>query len=391
MKRFFIIMLILLVVSWSAGNRIQKSDSNAIVEVIDGVEYIHNTETPIYPDKTVTFVEDLSIGGEDEEENILLYKPLWFAVDDNENIYISEQQDQVIKVFSSEGKYIKTIGAKGSGPGEFQTITSLAFTKEGKLVVTDRTTKRTSLFDSSGKFLRSFQWYKDYFNFILLKTSSYVLGERAYSGTRQFGFLYVKEIDFNGNELRSYGEFKLPEPLIIRDSSGTHYTSLPVAHRSIFVGDKAKDLFYHCLNNKYIIEVYDSSGRLFRKIDRPYKPVPFTKKDAEVYRARYDYSGGSSAIKKAVKDMKMPKAKNVVSRMHVDDESNLWVRTNEKKEEEEKILIAYDTFDSNGFYYTKIWTSILPSLFKDEKMYRRHIDQDTGYLSIKRYKIIWNY
>ena len=391
MKRFFIITLILLVVSWSAGNRMQKSDSNAIVEVIDGVEYIHNTETPIYPEKTVTFVEDLSIGGEGEDGNNILFMPLRFDIDDNGNICISEQQDQVIKVFSSDGKYVKTIGAKGSGPGEFQTMTSLAFTKDGKLVVTDRTTKRTSLFDSSGKFLRSFKWHKDYFNFILIKNSSYILGERAYSGTIRFGFFYVKEIDFDGNEIRSFDEFKMPESLIIRREGGTHYTGLPVAPRSIFTGDKVKDLFYHCLNNKYIIEVYDSSGRLFRKINRPYKPVPFTKKDADEYRARYDYSGGSKAIKKAVRDMKMPKVKNVVSRMHVDDESNLWIRTNEVKEEEDKTLTAYDIFDSDGFYYAKIWTPVLPSLFKDGKMYRMHIDQDTGYRSIKRYKVSWNY
>jgi len=388
MKRMLSVMLIFFVVFWSACNKSQKPESDATVEVIDGIECIHNTETPLYPDKTVTFVEELSLGGEDKDEDIILFKPLWFVVDDNENIYISEQQDQVIKVFGSDGKYIKTIGAKGSGPGEFQMMASLAVSKDGKLVVTDQRARRTSFFDSSGQFLKSFQWQKGHYNFILIKSSSYVFGERAHSGTRQFGFFYVKEIDFDGKEIRSYGEFTMSEPLIVRQGGGTHYSSLPVSRRSIFTGDKDRGLFYHCLNNKYIIEVYDTSGKLIRKIDRPYEPVPFTNKDAEKYRARYDNSL-SDALRKAVRDMKMPKVKNVVSRMHVDDDSNLWIRTNEIKEEGDKILTAYDIFDPDGYYYTKVWFAILPFIFKKGKMYRMDIDQSTGYRTLKRYKVVW--
>jgi hypothetical protein len=51
------------VVFWSTGNKSQKPESNVSVEVIDGIEYIHNTETPLHPDKTVTFeiiFEDIS-------------------------------------------------------------------------------------------------------------------------------------------------------------------------------------------------------------------------------------------------------------------------------------------------------------------------------------------
>jgi len=82
----------------------QKPESNARIEIIDGVECIHNTEIPLYPDKTVTFVEDLSISGEDQDGNIILFKPRLDLVDDKDNIYIIDRQDQVIKVFSSDGE-----------------------------------------------------------------------------------------------------------------------------------------------------------------------------------------------------------------------------------------------------------------------------------------------
>lgn len=388
MKRTFSVMFVFLVLFLPACNKGQKSKLNARVEFIDGVECIHNTGTPLHPDKTVTFVEDLSISGEDKDGNIILFEPWLSLVDDNENIYIIEFQDQVIKVFGSDGKHIKTIGAKGSGPGEFKSVAYLAVTKDGKLVVMDQTARRTSFFDSSGRFLKSFQWRTSYYNFIMIKSSSYIISEIVYSGDRQFQDLFVKEVDFNGKEIRFSGEFTPPEAKIIRQGKYTHYFSAPVSTSSIFAGDQDRGLFYHCVNNKYIIEVYDTSGKLFRKIDRPYEPVPFTDKDAKEYRARvgnvpYEF------LKKAIEEMEMPKVKSIVERMYVDDEGNLWIRTNEIKEEGDKSLTAFDIFDSDGYYFAKVWTAIIPSIFKKGKMYRMDTDQDTGYRSLKRYKVIW--
>ncbi|MCJ7578902.1 MAG: 6-bladed beta-propeller [Candidatus Aminicenantes bacterium] len=387
MKKTSDVISIFAVLVWSAFCKSQKS--NASVEVIDGVEFIHNTEIPMFPDKKVSFVEDLFISGEDSDGEIVLFNPRLSLVDDNENIYISETQDQVIKIFDSDGEYIKTLGAKGNGPGEFQRIWNIGATKDGELVALDSSARRTSFFDSSGQFLNSFNWKVDYFNYILVKSSSYIVGERAYPGIRENAYYYVKEFDFDGNEVRSYGEFTMFESLIIQDGGRTTYTGYPVSPSSIFTGDHARELFYHCLNNKYIIEVYDTSGKLFRKIDRPYEPVPFTKKDADIYRKRHDYVGISEVVKKTIKNLKMPEVKNIVITMKVDDKSNLWVRTNEIKEEGDKTLTAFDIFNSDGHYYAKVWAAVLPQIFKKGKMYRMDRDEETGYQVLRRYKVIW--
>jgi hypothetical protein len=391
MKKTFSFALTFLVLLGPAYNKTQKSKSNARVEFIDGVECIHNPETPLHPDKTVTFVEDLSIGGEDKAGNIILYDPLLSFVDNKENIYAIEMRDQVIKVFGSDGKYIRTIGAKGSGPGEFTGISSLAETKDGELLVLDHTARRTSFFDSSGRFLKSFQWRAGYFSFILLKSSSYIVNEIIYINREDWRFnqFVVKEVDFNGKETRFSGIFTPPDTKIIRQGKSSTYFGLPVTTTSLFAGDRDRGLFYHCLNNKYIIEVYDASGKLIRKIDRPYKPVPFTDKDAKEYRTKYSI-GADEFMRKAIEEMEMPKVKSIVDKMSVDNEGNLWIRTNEIKVAGDKILTAFDIFDSNGYYFAKVWTASIPSIFKKGKMYRTDTDPDTGYRSLKRYKVIWN-
>jgi len=175
---------------------------------------------------------------------------------------------------------------------------------------------------------------------------------------------------------------------ITRQGKSTSFMAVPFSPESIFAGDQSRDLLYHCLNNKYIIEVYDTSGKLFRKIDRPYEPVPFTSKDAEEYQASYE-NNPSALYRKLAAAIELPKVKNVVAEMLVDDECKLWIQTNEKKKVEDEILTAFDIFDSNGHYYARIWTEFTSFILKKGKMYRMETDQETGYQTLKRYKVVW--
>ncbi|MFH1515665.1 MAG: 6-bladed beta-propeller [bacterium] len=368
----------------------QKSGSTSIVETIDGVEYVHNTDTPLHPNKNVNFIEELSIGEEDQAGNVVLFNPFLHLVDENENIYISEFEDQVIKVFNANGKLMKTIGAKGQGPGEFNSIGYIGVSKEGTLIVHDNYSTRTSWFDSSGQFLRSIKLPRSVYSFILLKSASFIICETYRGQDLNERSLDVKEFDFEGKVIRYYDMNPThPESLIVRGGSGFNYSGLPVSRGSLFKGDQKREIIYHCVNDKYSIKVFNSSGRPFRIIDRSYEPVPFTNKDAEKYRARYK-NHLFKEVEKTVRSMKMPKVKSVIERMYVDDESRLWVKTNETKKNGEQTLTAYDIFNPDGYYYAKIWTDRRPYIFVKGKMYTMIEDPVTGFRTIKRFKVIWN-
>jgi hypothetical protein len=80
-----------------------------------------------------------------------LNEPRDLVVDSHGNIYVADYQPTVIKVYDSSGKFLRTIGRQGSGPGEFQ-VAALLMVND-TLVVHDSRQTRTSTFTTDGKFI----------------------------------------------------------------------------------------------------------------------------------------------------------------------------------------------------------------------------------------------
>ncbi len=63
-----------------------------------------------------------------------------------------------IMKFDKAGKFLKTWGRKGMGPGEFDVIHTVAFDSRGRLFVGDRQNNRVQIFDQDGKHIAT--WYQ---------------------------------------------------------------------------------------------------------------------------------------------------------------------------------------------------------------------------------------
>jgi len=82
-----------------------------------------------------------------------LVDPQSIALDAAGGLYVADEKPAVIKQYGPNGAYVRGFGREGGGPGEFQ-VAFLA-TAPGVLVVHDPSSSRTSVFDSTGNFLRS--------------------------------------------------------------------------------------------------------------------------------------------------------------------------------------------------------------------------------------------
>lgn len=64
-------------------------------------------------------------------------------------VYVRQGNDQEIRVFDALGRYTRTIGRKGAGPGEFSGLANLGFVGD-TLYATDVSLRRVTLFTTSG-------------------------------------------------------------------------------------------------------------------------------------------------------------------------------------------------------------------------------------------------
>jgi DNA-binding beta-propeller fold protein YncE len=117
--------------------------------------------------------------------------------------------------FDKDGKFIKSWGRKGMGPGEFDVVHTLAFDSRGRLFVGDRQNNRVQIFDQDGKFIA--QWFQ------FGRPSGLYIDKRTDT-------LYVADSESRDGRTNT-GQFGLP---------GTGYAHNPGARRGIRIGS-AKD------------------------------------------------------------------------------------------------------------------------------------------------------
>lgn len=77
------------------------------------------------------------------------------AFDGAGNLYVLDREAAQVRVFDPAGRYARTIGRKGSGPGELQAATSMTITRAGEVVVTDLSRQAFSVFRANGDFVRN--------------------------------------------------------------------------------------------------------------------------------------------------------------------------------------------------------------------------------------------
>ncbi len=148
MKYFITLLLAVILISFSGV----KDENVPFVETIDGVEYVHNTAVPRYPERTLELEEELCIGDEENDE-LKVFKMGWCDIDDSGTLFIVDDSEQDIKVYDRDGKYIKTIGRKGQGPGEFGRIACIKILNNGNIIVSESRLRRLNVFSSEGEFI----------------------------------------------------------------------------------------------------------------------------------------------------------------------------------------------------------------------------------------------
>ena len=124
------------------------------IETVNGVRVVHNEKGGQWGANSEVKLELVrTIGGLDAEENLSFKEPSDILLDSAGNLYILDSGNNRIQKLDSEGKFIKTIGRKGQGPGEFQAASSMDIDSEDNLFVFDMRSRRIEVLSPDGVFL----------------------------------------------------------------------------------------------------------------------------------------------------------------------------------------------------------------------------------------------
>ena len=84
-----------------------------------------------------------------------IVQPLDVAVN-KKLVYVVERSNHRISIFTLEGQLIRTIGSQGSGPGQFNRPSAVAFSPDGDMYVADKNNHHIQVFNSDGVYQREF-------------------------------------------------------------------------------------------------------------------------------------------------------------------------------------------------------------------------------------------
>jgi len=356
----------------------QKDKWKGTIEEEDGVTVVKNPAQPIYSKDVFKLEEDLTIENVEEDEGFTFQDIMHLAVDDDENIYASDSKAAFIKVFDKTGNYLRTIGKKGQGPGEFSYPFEILVLPQGELMVNDLYQLRVHFFSLDGKFLRQFSnSTMAMFRRPRVDSEGHIIVGHVNVGDPIEAVL--KKLDSDLNPVLTLAT----RPVVSKPPTIIEY--FEIRRSTNLVWDVAmEDNIVWGVFNKYEIFVHNPEGKLIRKIVREYDGIEITKNEEE--ELIKDWLGNNPVPPQWT--LKFPKVYPPFIRFTCDEEGRIFVQTYEKTEDEEEDY--YDVFDPEGKYIVRISLKYPPQVWKNEKLYMIE-ENEEGFQVVKRYKVHWDF
>lgn len=332
------------------------------------VTVVKNPKEPLYKTPVLELKEDLTLGGLEAQGDYAFGEVRQFVVDDEGSIYVLDTKSDHIKVFDRSGKYVRTIGRKGQGPGELDGPRALSFDRtNGELAVLELS-RRMSFFKPDGTFLRHVSFLK-----------IWALAGRVDSR----GNIYITEGIVDEKDPRYEVKMLGPDASLIstlaKSPAPVRVGGKLTAFTAIgyFVVDGNDHLIYGYPLTYEIQYFGPASPELFKRITREYDPVAIT--EEEKREREKDAQPNSGLV------LDFPKYHAAYYRFFLSDLGHVIVQTWEKTKDGKSV---HDVFDAEGRFIGRVPLKPSGVEILKGKYYALEEDED-GYQIVKRYAVTW--
>ena len=353
-----LVLTCLLLVLGCDSARFNASDgwSGTIDTLSSGEIVVWNADKPLWaPDEGWQIVEEMRFGSDTGDDAILFGSIRSFDVDAQGRVYALDNQSQEIHIFGPDGVWVRTVGKRGPGPGEFEGAAAVDVNRTGEIWVMEMQKGQLSILDSTGNYQRTEQINSTGWDYWPYPGGFDQLG-------RYNAFVLSFEDENTSELLARFNQSFAPldtialpvSPVkterfeVVNEGGGSIRTSIPF-QGSFNWRFSSSGNFWTLLTRPYELAEITADGKVLRRITKEFEPLPVTSADMKA--AREDLTWFTNQGGK-VDESRIPRTKPVVSSFFGDDEGNLWVRRVETTPEDEESL--FDVFGAEGHFLGEV-------------------------------------
>jgi hypothetical protein len=351
----------------------------AEVEVTDGVRTIRNPETPRYGTFAFDLAEDLVIGSENDDA---YFFPSYagVAVDGKGTIFVVDLDNRRVQVYDKQGRYVRTLGRVGQGPGEYRYPSSVMVDAAGNIVIND-TARFLLHYSPEGIFQKSIT-LKTSLSIPMLGPGGTIVGTAPLSPRAEGGKKNkLIQLGPDGEVLRTLAEY--PACGVVQNLVIRHWYTCKVS-----ASLRSADSLYYGFDQDYTVHVVDQEGRPLVAFSKAEKPVPIsveeialTRKEGIFSRERYGEGDPGKT------DLGMPDHRPFWSRFISDDLGRLYVVRFKPITEKDVKTSEIDVFSKDGYYLYRMTWPFIPQVIKAGFLYEVRQDEEAGLTKIIRHRI----
>lgn len=279
MKKIIAILIVAIMILISCGKN--ESEEGAVVKEKDGIKIFKNTSTPVDPNAKLELKKLFTISGENEDSLAAFNQPFSLTADKDGNIYILDMNSMSLKKYDLEGKFLKSIGRRGQGPGELSGPTFVAILNDTLSIMSQRL-RKISRFTLDGEFVNDLRLDMD------------VQLPKTYDNENVIG--YTVEVD-QANQGIKFSlslldkNFKITNTFEKRDITFQDFGAGKVKIADLlipFIPGNGKVYLSENDDNQYKINEYDMTGEMTATIKKDFRRIKTSEEEQEAFKAFFE-------------------------------------------------------------------------------------------------------